>query len=162
RTQLRLSPDGAMVRVRGIYVSVVGWGAALRRSDRSRGQQERRNGPGPASDSLQGRFVLGAGVERRHDDLVVSGLAVEKRCDPLLPEYNRLSTKAKSLAPECPTVASLPRSCPECRAKLDLRRADRDGQMRCPDCGARISIDDDDSDDGIQSNRGGARPAARH
>jgi S1-C subfamily serine protease/HEAT repeat protein len=44
---------------------------------------------------------------------------------------------------------------------LDLRRADRDGRMWCPDCGARISIDEDDSDDGIRSDRGAARPAAR-
>ena len=51
--------------------------------------------------------------------------------------------------------------CPECRAKLDLRRADRDGKLWCPDCGARISLRDDDSDDGIQSKRGGACPAVR-
>ncbi|HKI37521.1 MAG TPA: HEAT repeat domain-containing protein [Gemmataceae bacterium] len=59
-------------------------------------------------------------------------------------------------------MASLPRTCPECRAKLDSRRAERNGKVRCPECGARISSRrDDDSDDGIRSGSGSVPPVAR-
>src|SRR5262249_54993971 len=59
--------------------------------------------------------------------------------------------------PENPTVAT-PRTCPECRARLDSDRPPLNGKLRCPDCGVIVSsVRDDDSDDGVTSRprRGG-------
>jgi len=60
-------------------------------------------------------------------------------------------------------VASLPRKCPECRASLEDSRPQRNGKVRCPECGTIVGSarDDDDSDDGIRTERGSSRPAAK-
>src|SRR5206468_3134108 len=63
--------------------------------------------------------------------------------------------------PENPTVAT-PRTCPECRARLDSSRPPLNGKIRCPDCGAIVaSVRDDDSDDGVTSRPGRGGPAER-
>ncbi len=55
-----------------------------------------------------------------------------------------------------------PRSCPECRARLDSSRPPLNGKIRCPDCGVIVSsVRDDDSDDGVQSRRGRIGPVSR-
>ncbi len=55
-----------------------------------------------------------------------------------------------------------PRTCPDCRARLDSSRPPLNGKIRCPDCGVIVaSVRDDDDDEGVTSRPGRGGPYER-
>jgi S1-C subfamily serine protease len=53
-----------------------------------------------------------------------------------------------------------PRTCPECRARIDSSRPPLNGKIRCPDCGIIVATVRDD-DEGVTSRRGRLGPSER-
>jgi S1-C subfamily serine protease len=56
-------------------------------------------------------------------------------------------------------VASIPRTCPKCRARIDSRRIPSSGKVRCPECGAVVATVRDDEDDRLRSRPVASPPA---